>query len=229
MEIECSICLNVLHNNNIMLSCCKNKFCNECIKTWFYKKKQCPLCKNENYKMIKNYIEIENKIIEKDLFYKSIINKEINIVFDDDFYGFKNNIYYINPNKIIKYETTKLYTDRYYNLLILLNDNNFNNFLNELTYIRNKNKLNENNFYNEIKIKNTIKNKIIKQYILLNDIDEKDFYYKNVIIYFINEYYILKNNNFLINKTFIDLINDYLITIIKSNENIIFFEKNNYK
>ena len=45
VNVNCSICLNNIHNAATLISC-QHAFCFECIESWFKLKKICPLCKS---------------------------------------------------------------------------------------------------------------------------------------------------------------------------------------
>lgn len=54
---NCTICLNRLEKP-VMLSCCQNIFCGECILSWLDKKNSCPLCRAKAHR--DNIIYIKN-------------------------------------------------------------------------------------------------------------------------------------------------------------------------
>lgn len=47
IEIECSICLEVMNKNNkiIKLYCCDHIYHEKCIRGWIEKNRNCPLCR----------------------------------------------------------------------------------------------------------------------------------------------------------------------------------------
>ena len=62
LNSNCTICLNKL-KNPVMLGCCQNIFCGECILSWLDKKNTCPLCRTQQNK--ENIILIQDKTIEE--------------------------------------------------------------------------------------------------------------------------------------------------------------------
>ena len=62
LNSNCTICLNQL-NKPVMLSCCQNIFCGECIFEWLKKKNTCPLCRTHEQR--NNIIYIKDKIDKK--------------------------------------------------------------------------------------------------------------------------------------------------------------------
>lgn len=67
---NCTICLNKLEKP-VMLSCCQNIFCGECILSWLDKKNSCPLCRakaqRDNIIFIKDTNSNENIEYKKNL------------------------------------------------------------------------------------------------------------------------------------------------------------------
>lgn len=59
LNSNCTICLNKL-NKPVMLSCCQNIFCGECILSWLDKKNSCPLCRTKGER--NNIIFIKKKL-----------------------------------------------------------------------------------------------------------------------------------------------------------------------
>lgn len=51
-EYECSICLNIIDNDDIAKTNCEHYFCKRCIETWLKKHRNCPNCRR--------YIGIKN-------------------------------------------------------------------------------------------------------------------------------------------------------------------------
>ena len=47
-ELTCSICLETIENNYIILYKCCHKFHKECIDRWLNKKNTCPYCRAED-------------------------------------------------------------------------------------------------------------------------------------------------------------------------------------
>ena len=59
---DCTICLNKL-DKPVMLGCCQNVFCGECILSWLDKRNTCPLCRTRQNR--ENIIFIKEEISDK--------------------------------------------------------------------------------------------------------------------------------------------------------------------
>ena len=62
----CSICLSENHLN-VRTGCCKNKFHKKCLIEWLRNNPLCPLCRNENIKVLTK--KLEKKKLEKKKFF----------------------------------------------------------------------------------------------------------------------------------------------------------------
>lgn len=48
----CCVCLETISNRHmVVLNCCRNIFCPECLFTWFQRQVSCPLCRAEKFEL----------------------------------------------------------------------------------------------------------------------------------------------------------------------------------
>ncbi len=43
----CSICMNNLNGNSVIITNCKHKFHSKCISEWYIRNNSCPLCREK--------------------------------------------------------------------------------------------------------------------------------------------------------------------------------------
>ena len=68
--MECSICYDIINDNEKIILKCNHSFHNNCIDKWFTKSHHCPLCRDSKFnRSLKDfeihYYENQSKIITK--------------------------------------------------------------------------------------------------------------------------------------------------------------------
>ena len=68
--MECSICYDLINNNDKLILKCNHSFHNNCIEKWFAKSHHCPLCRDSKFnRSLKDfeihYYENQTKIINQ--------------------------------------------------------------------------------------------------------------------------------------------------------------------